>query len=100
MAENRKRGAAFEKKEFAKFKEMYPNARSQVTVKTPSGVRTRLDAIARDLDGNVVIQEFKSSLTAPYTKNQNKAFQEIFERGGATIVGKTAATFPGRCSFP
>ncbi len=40
-----------------------------------------------DANGNVVINEFKSSLAAPLTNNQKIAFPEIFE-SGATVVGK------------
>ena len=36
---------------------------------------------------NDVIQEYKSSLTAPLTNNQARAFPEIFENGGV-VVGK------------
>ena len=52
-----------------------------------------------DTNGNVVIQEYKSSLTAPLTKNQTKAFPEIFENGG-TVVGKGKGIFKGGYQIP
>lgn len=47
-----------------------------------------------DANGNVVINEYKSSLTAPLTSNQKIVFPEIFE-SGATIVGKGKGIFSG-----
>ena len=87
LAQNRVNGRAFEQQEFAKFSSQNSKAVEQITVKTPSGVRTRVDAIGLDTNGNVVINEYKSSLTAPLTDNQKIAFPEISE-SGATVVGK------------
>ena len=47
-----------------------------------------------DANGNVVINEYKSSVTAPLTKKQKIVFPEIFE-SGATIVGKGKGIFSG-----
>ena len=99
MAENRAKGRAFEKQEFNKFSQQYNNAVEQVTIKTPSGVKTRVDAIGLDAKGNVVINEFKSSVTAPLTSNQTLAFPEIFENG-ATVVGKGKGLFSGGFQIP
>lgn len=87
LQQNKAKGRAFEKQEFAKFSAKYNNAAEQVTIKTPSGTRTRVDAIGLDADGKIVIYEFKSSLTAPLTKNQRAAFEEILKSGGV-VVGK------------
>ena len=87
LQQNKAKGRAFEKHEFAKFSAKYNNAAEQVTIKTPSGTRTRVDAIGLDADGKIVIYEFKSSLTAPLTKNQRAAFEEILKSGGV-VVGK------------
>ena len=94
LAQNRAKGRAFEQQEFAKFSSQNNKAVEQITVKTPSGVRTRVDAIGLDTKGNVVINEFKSSLKAPLTKNQKIAFPEIFE-SGATVAGKGKGIFTG-----
>ena len=64
------------------FSQNCSDAVEQITIKTSSGVKTRVDAIGLDTNGNDVIQEYKSSLTAPLTNNQARAFQEIFENGG------------------
>ena len=86
LAQNRANGRAFEQQEFAKFSSQNNNAVEQITVKTSSGVKTRVDAIGLDANGNVVINEYKSSLTAPLTSNQKIAFPEIFD-SGASVVG-------------
>ncbi|MPM55520.1 hypothetical protein SDC9_102317 [bioreactor metagenome] len=74
-------------------------AQEQITVKTPSSIKTRLDAIGLDAEGNVVINEFKSSATAPLTPNQKIAFPEIFDRGG-TVVGRGKGIFSGGYTIP
>ena len=99
LAQNRVNGRAFEQQEFAKFSSQNSKAVEQITVKTPSGVRTRVDAIGLDTNGNVVINEYKSSLTAPLTDNQKIAFPEIFE-SGATVVGKGKGIFTGGYQIP
>lgn len=99
LEQNRIRGREFEKKKFAEFSSKYDNAVEQVTIKTKSGVKTRVDAIGLDKKGRVVIQEFKSSQTAPLTKNQKIAFPEIFESGG-TVVGKGKGVFTGGYNIP
>ena len=62
-------------------------------------LRTRVDAIGLDTNGNVVIDEYKSSLTAPLTDNQKISFPEIFE-SGATVVGKGKGIFSGGYQIP
>ena len=99
LAQNRANGRAFEQQEFAKFSSQNNNAVEQITVKTSSGVKTRVDAIGLDANGNVVINEYKSSLTAPLTSNQKIAFPEIFE-SGATVVGKGKGIFSGGYQIP
>ena len=99
LAQNRANGRVFEQQEFANFSSKNNNAVEQITVKTSSGVRTRVDAIGLDANGNVVINEFKSSLAAPLTNNQKIAFPEIFE-SGATVVGKGKGIFTGGYQIP
>ena len=55
LAQNRANGRAFEQQEFAKFSSQNNNAVEKITVKTSSGVKTRVDAIGLDANGNVVI---------------------------------------------
>lgn len=46
------------------------NVVEQITVKTKSGAKTRLDGIGLDKNtGEIVIEEYKASPTAPLTTN-------------------------------
>ena len=98
---NKAKGDAFERQIAKKIKERETTSESgeQVTIKTKSGVKTRIDIISRDIEGNVGCTECKSSGTAPLTKNQEAAFPEIAESGG-TIVGKGKPGFPGGTTIP
>jgi len=99
LAQNRASGRAFEQQEFAKFSSQNNKAVEQITVKTPTGVKTRVDAIGVDANGNVVINEYKSSLAAPLTNNQKIAFPEIYG-SGATVVGTGKGIFTGGYQIP
>ena len=99
LAKNRENGRAYEQQEFAKFSSQHSNAVEQITVKTSSGVKTRVDAIGLDSNGKIVINEYKSSLTAPLTDNQKIAFPEIYESGG-TVVGKGKGIFSSGYQIP
>lgn len=85
MAQKRAQEAAYEQQKFTQFREEYKKAVGQITIKTPSGIKTRVDAIGLDGNGNLVINEFKSSSTAPLTVNQKTAFPEIFNEGGVVV---------------
>ncbi|MBE6839017.1 MAG: hypothetical protein E7507_05680 [Ruminococcus sp.] len=63
------------------------------------GMRTCVDAIGIDSNGNIVINEFKSSATAPLTNNQKNAFPEILKSGGI-VVGKGKGIFRGEYKIP
>ncbi|WP_423230880.1 polymorphic toxin-type HINT domain-containing protein [Acetivibrio saccincola] len=94
LANNRAQGRAFEQQEFAKFSSNNTNAVEQITIKTSNGTKIRVDAIGLDANGNIVINEFKSSTTAPLTQNQKIGFPELFS-GGGTVVGKEKGMFTG-----
>ncbi|PWE41413.1 S-type pyocin domain-containing protein [Pseudomonas prosekii] len=96
---NKKQGKAFEDTSYDKYSETRPEAVREVTVKTDSGVKTRIDMLGRDTDGEISCVECKSSETAPLTKNQKAAFPEI-EKTGATVVGKGKPGFPGGTKIP
>lgn len=102
LEKNKMQGEKFEKEQFQIFCKNYGNAETQVTIKTTSGTRTRVDAIGLDSDGNVVIAEFKSSKNAPFTKNQNKALVDGGElsRFGGVVVGKGKGIFAGGYIIP
>jgi hypothetical protein len=99
LAKNRAQGKAFEQQEFSNFSSNYTSAAEQITIKTSSGTKTRVDAIGLDANGNVVINEFKSSATAPLTPNQKIAFPELYS-GGGTVVGKGKGIFTGGYQIP
>ncbi len=99
IQENRAQGKAFEQKVGADLKSKNTNVSSEVTLKTKSGQRTRMDFLSKDQAGKVVCTECKSSVTAPLTKNQKAAFPEI-ERSGAVVVGKGKPDFPEGTIIP
>ena len=86
LAENKARGTAYEQQKFEEFSVKNQHAVQQITIETKSGYKTRVDAIGIDANGNVVIEEYKSSATAPLTHNQEFAFEEIKTSGG-NVVG-------------
>ena len=99
LQKNKAKGKAYEQQEYEKFKTKFKNAESQVTIKSSSGIKIRVDAIGLDDDGNVVIYEFKSSSTAPLTKNQKAAFPQIKASGGV-VVGKGKGIFNNGYKIP
>lgn len=99
LEKNKAAGAEFEDKTYDGFSEEMEESAQQVTIKTESGTRTRLDMIGRDSNGDIACVECKASETAPLTRNQKQAFPEI-ERGGGVIVGKGKPGFPGGTALP
>jgi len=96
---NKAAGAAFEDKSYPPFAEEMDESAQQVTIKTESGTRTRLDMIGRDSNGDIACVECKASDTAPLTRNQKQAFPEL-EQSGGVIVGKGKPGFPGGTVLP
>ena len=94
LASNRAKGEAFEQATVAAAKSRGAEVTEQITVRTQSGTKTRLDMITKEADGSCRLAECKSSATAGFTKNQSKAFPEI-ETSGATVIGKGKGDFPG-----
>lgn len=99
MAQNKAAGEAFEQKVRARLEQTQTGIAEQVTVRTPSGVRTRLDLVGKDASGRAICTECKASASAPLTKNQKSAFPEI-ERSGATVVGQGKPGLPGGTQIP
>ena len=99
IEKNRVAGEEYEQKVYDTVKNEMPDVVKQITVKTDSGTRTRIDLIGTDKSGKIVCIECKASDTAPLTKNQKKAFPEISE-SGATIVGKGKDSFSGGTKIP
>jgi RHS repeat-associated protein len=98
LAKNRAAGKAFEESFASKLAAEGEEISLQVTVKTESGARTRLDMLTNK-NGRCRVIECKSSSTAGFTENQRKAFPEI-EQSGATVVGKGKPGFPGGTQIP
>jgi filamentous hemagglutinin len=99
ITKNKAQGDAFEKKVKDRISERQ-DVVGQITVKTESGVKTRLDLAGTDKStGSIKLTEAKSSATAPLTKNQSQAFPEI-SQSGATVVGKGKKPFTGGTKIP
>lgn len=99
LQKNKQRGKEYEDESFEEYSKTRPEAAREVTIKTDNGVKTRVDMIGRDADGEISCVECKSSDTAPLTKNQKSAFPEI-EKTGGTVVGKGKPGFPGGTRIP
>lgn len=101
VKENKAKGDAHaDKVADSEAKENLDDVQREVTVKTKSGVRTRLDVIGKDKEsGKVKGVEAKGSDTAGFTKNQKKAFPEI-EESGAVVVGKGKPGYPKGTKIP
>ncbi|WP_419571142.1 RHS repeat-associated core domain-containing protein [Rheinheimera sp.] len=99
LVKNKAAGAAFEKQVKSQLQKTDTDVAEQITVKTKSGTKTRLDFVSKDANGNVKCTECKASGTAPLTKNQQAGFPEI-EQSGATVVGNGKPGFPGGTEIP
>lgn len=95
----REQGQAFSDDSFSQFSQEYENAQREITIVTNEGTKIRVDAIATDEEGNVIIQEYKSSETAPYTSNQEKGFPELQNSGGK-VVGEGKGDFTEGYEIP
>jgi RHS repeat-associated protein len=101
VGRNAAQGRAFEQRVVSQLEaEGQEGVVEQVTVKTESGVRTRVDAVGRDRQtGQLRLTEGKSSETARLTPAQRQAHPEI-SRTGATVVGKGKPGVPGGTRIP
>jgi len=98
MTINRVAGRRFEQDKFHAVRTGRAELAPQITVRTKSGDRARLDFLLRNGD-TVECIECKASETAPHTPNQKKVYPEI-ARSGATIVGRGKPGFPGGMVIP
>ena len=95
---NRARGEAWERKVEAELRASREVVEPQITIRTKSGTRTRVDFATRDGESLRPV-EAKSSATAPLTPKQATAFPEITESGGV-VVGKGKPGVPGGTVIP
>lgn len=65
----------------------------EITIRTQSGIRTRLDWVAKDSAGTIGCVECKASAMAPLTTNKAVAHPEIAQ-SGAVVVGKGKPGIP------
>ena len=100
VRQNAKSGADFEKQTSARLSQTDDNVVDQITVKTQSGTKTRIDHVSTDRNtGAIKLTESKASNTAPLRKNQKLAHPEIEESGG-TVVGKGKPPYVGGTKIP
>jgi RHS repeat-associated protein len=100
LSNNVKQGAKFEKTVEKGLSKTDIDIAKQITVKTESGTKTRLDFVSKNKKtGQTNLTEAKSSQNAPLTANQKQAFPEIAKEG-ATVVGKGKGQFPGGTKIP
>jgi RHS repeat-associated protein len=90
---NNARGNAWSQAVGADLKATHEVAVPEITVRTQSGARTRLDWVTKD-SGTIGCVECKASATAPLTPGQTAAHPEIAQTG-ATVVGKGKPGIPG-----
>ncbi|HHJ36053.1 MAG TPA: hypothetical protein ENJ87_09845, partial [Gammaproteobacteria bacterium] len=67
LANNKAAGDAFEEQVMGQLQKSQTGVVQQVTVKTRSGTKTRIDLIGKDSKGNIVCTECKASATARLT---------------------------------
>jgi RHS repeat-associated protein len=100
IRQNAAKGQEFEKTVVSDLaKEGHTNLAEQVTVKAGNGVKTRIDAVSTNPNGQLALTEAKSSYTAPLTTNQKSAFPSIAQSGGV-VVGKGKPAYPGGTIIP
>ena len=99
VTRNAAQGAAFQNQVAADTALTDSNVVQNVMVRTQSGVRTQIDVVSTSPSGSVVLQEAKSSATAPLTPNQAAAHPEIANTG-ATVVGQGKPPYVGGTQIP
>jgi hypothetical protein len=71
----------------------------QVTIEAENRIKTRIDFLSKEADGNTVLTEAKSSATAPSRPNQKSAFPSFGQSGGK-VVDKAKAGYEGGTKTP
>ena len=96
---NKAAGDAWSQEVGAELRATHEVAVPEITVRTQSGTRTRLDWVTKDSAGTIGCVECKASATAPLTPNQAVAHPEIAQ-SGAVVVGKGKPGIPGGTVIP
>ena len=96
---NKAAGDAWSNAVGAELKATHEVAVPEITVRTQSGSRTRLDWVTKDSSGTIGCVECKASAAAPLTPGQAAAHPEM-ARTGAVVAGKGSLVSPVARSFP
>ncbi len=96
---NKAQGDAFEKERFPNFAAEAFDAETQVSIRNQEGTLMIVDAIGYDSKRNMIIMEYKSSLTARVSNNQKEVFDSLRERE-ARVVGKGKGVFTRGMRIP
>lgn len=100
ILKNAKQGRAFENQVGKALEKTDQSIAREVTLKTPSGSKTRADFLSKDkATGKINITEAKSSANAPLTPGQAKSHLGI-ETSGAVVVGKGKPGYPPGNQIP
>lgn len=85
-------GKKFADEKFAELKKENPSAKREITIAvhnpaTNEIIKICVDAIAEDQnnENRYIIQEYKSSENAPYTKNPKVGFEVLYKYGGVVV---------------
>ena len=106
MRKNKEKGSWAEDKLYSVFSCIMDKIEAQITIKVNGeDVKIRADAIGlektSDGEDRLKILEFKSSKTAPLTKNQKVGFPALTEKGGVVVRNKThGVLFPDGYIIP
>jgi len=92
LAKNKQAGNTWAKKVNLGMNKGYKNVQREVTLKTKSGTKVRVDNIGTR-NGKPELVESKASQSAALTKNQKIAFPEI-QKSGGVVVGKGKPGYP------
>ncbi|MEQ5126057.1 hemagglutinin repeat-containing protein [Providencia alcalifaciens] len=99
VQKNNEKGKEFEQKHYEKYQQENVTSQREITIKTESGTKVRVDMIGKDKDGVINCVECKSSQTAPLTDKQKIGYPEL-EKSGGVIVGEGKPGFEGGTKLP
>ncbi|MGG4664585.1 VENN motif pre-toxin domain-containing protein [Providencia vermicola] len=99
VLQNSEKGKEFEQKHYEKYQQENITSQREITIKTESGTKVRVDMIGKDKNGVINCVECKSSQTAPLTDNQKIGYPDL-EKNGGIIVGEGKPGFEGGTKLP
>lgn len=77
VQQNSEKGKEFEKKHYEKYQQENITSQREITIKTESGTKVRVDMIGKDKNGVINCVECKGSQTAPLTDNQKIGYPDL-----------------------